>query len=357
MRGLSVGFSYRGIHSDQMGIVLGNNTEIMHSISSDFSVTSETVDGYNGAYPTGTKEGAKVFDIDMICEDMTAGDLQRLGWWFERGTGGELIFDHCPYKHYIVRSTSGVTPPVYTYFDEAKNTFIYSGVARVQLTAYYPRAEMNDDVLADYPNNIGSALQTLEDETGIVIDYYRPSKIATDISDVRIMRILNQGNAHARGVIRLSGRFQNGVTIENQTSHQKMTIKTQDNDLHTFMIDSKKGRVTEDVNGVEFVADYAKTGHFIEMMPCMPFLRKVGYTTDRNVMITDIEQPTIQAGQFALINGWKKIVAKEGKRLSMDTILTGSGEATIATLNEIMITPGQGSVVSSIEFDYKDTFY
>lgn len=358
MRQLGAGFSFAGYHSEDLGVVLGNNDALMHAVTANFTTTVETVDGYKGAYPAGTKEGEKEFEIVMICEDMDDGQMAKLGWVFREGNEGELIFDHAPYKHYEARVTTGITPPTHGYYDRVRGVYVYSGTATVALTAFVPRAYMNDDVIADYPDVEQTSKATLEAATGIVLPTKRPDVILSDVSDETTLLLLNQGTARAACTITIEGQMQDGVTISNVTTGQTMTITAPDADTHTYSIDGTYGMVTEVVDGVAKRRDNVKTGRYIEIESCMPFYRNVGVVASGSTVTVDGAMPTlIHAGQYIYLNEWKKITAVGETTMTIDGTATFTGDTEIASMNEIHVTPNGSTTIDSIQFIYKDTFY
>lgn len=356
MRSLSVGFSFCGVHSSDLGVVLGNNDAAMHSITADYITDVETVNGYEGAYPAGTREGQKEFDLSLICEDMDDGQMARLGWLFGKGKYGELIFDHVPYKNYMVRVTSGITPPTTCYYDNARGVFVYSGVATVTLTAFTPRAYMNSDVLEDYPDVDATSKATLEAGTGIVETSKRPSTSAENVSAETDMLLMNCGTATAHCNISITGKMSGGVEIYNRTTDQKMLITAPDNETHAYLISGQYGFVLD--KNTEKRSDQVKTGHFISILPCTPFYRSVDVVASgSSVTVADGTPELAHAGQYIYLGGWKKITAVEPNALTIDGTAAYTGLAYIATLNEITITPVGGSVIDEIQFNYAHTFY
>ena len=358
MRNFDAGFSFCGYHSDRdMNVSIGNFSEAMNAIAPDFTATSETVDGYDGGYFTGTKEGPLTIPLQIIVEDASRSHLNKIGWWMRRGAVGQLIFDNMPYKYYMARVTSQATPPMYMHFSPTLNAFVYSGTISVMLTAYTPRAYMLDEVLEDYPN-IGDAYNGVNDATGIVAASARPSKTITSPSGTVNAVLLNQGDAPAKVAVTVTGTMSNGVSVSNLTTGQSFVLTAPDSNTHTYTVDAQYGYVVETSGTTVTAVGDVKEGHFIELDPCMPFLRNVPCTVNGST-VTFESAPVMNATDTYILAGstWYPVTAVNGNSVTVSGNPGSVTSVCIAKLNRIQITVPSGDTVSSVKFEYRDTFY
>jgi hypothetical protein len=361
MRNIGVGFSFRGTHTDELNVTLGNNDESMHALVEDLTYNSEDVDGYDGAYPLGSQVKQRDFDITLICEDFTDRDLMRVAECFAKDAYGQLIFDHRPYKYYIARVTSSIKPPSHVHFDHSRNMFLYSGTMTVKLTAFTPYAYAVDEVVDNYPN-IGDMLNTVNSGTGIVEPCIRPAKQYENLSGVHSCLLLNQGNAKAKCDVIITGsNMSEGLVIENETTGDSFIVSAPDDDVHTYIVSAVYGRTTEIVGGDEVMADDVKIGGFITLTPCGVSHRGLKITADGKSNSVAVSPSTEKAmmGKHIYVNGgWRRITGLDGNRLILDEIIpAGEYEDSVALkLNKIKISCGI-STISSLQFVYKDTFY
>lgn len=475
MNNFDAGFSFCGYHSDRdMDVAIGNFDEAMNAIAPDFSALSETVDGYDGGYFTGTKEGPLAIPLQIIVDEAPRSKLNKIGWWMRRGAVGQLIFDNMPYKYYMARVTSQATPPMYMHFSQTLNAFVYSGVINVTLTAYTPRAYLLDEVLAQYPD-IGSAYDGVNDATGIVEPSVRPAKILTNLTGTINTTLFNQGTAPAKAAITVAGTMEAGVTVSNLTTGQSFTLTAPDGEAHAYSVDAQRGYVAElsgtleleasesqfanktiaqtlengqryvlsvgsvvqtegtppdyltlngfcrtdntdfraanvqittehqsyaftvpddgreyslilyhgvggsAVAGNAFVltevtltktddtgfiparrtiASNVKTGHFIELAPCMPFLRDVPCTVAGSTVTFDTLQPMNANNTYILANNtWYPVTTVSGNVATVDGTPDAVAMVCVAQMNRIEITVPSGSSIALVQFDYRDTFY
>lgn len=360
MRAFDVGFSFCGLHSwDDMGVEIGNYDEAMNAITPDFTALSETVDGYDGGYYTGTKEGPLNIPLNIVVDKATPEKLNQIGWWLRRGAVGQLIFDHAPYKYYNVRVTSQATPPMYPHYDHEAGMWIYSGVIRVTFTAYTPRAYLIESILTDYPDNIYEGYEGLRSATGILPSSNRPGTNRIAPSGTTQMLLLNQGTAPAKCDVVLTGRMDGGVTVMNAATGQSFTVTAPDTATHTYHVNGERGMTAELVNGSLVPKDTVKTGHFIDVAPCMPFYRELPCSLDDKKLIFNQSVPMTQTNMYANIGtSWSMITSHSGNEVTLAIAPSDfQGYATIARLNPITITMGSGTSLLRIEFIFKDTFY
>ena len=358
MNNFDAGFSFCGYHSDRdMDVAIGNFDEAMNAIAPDFSALSETVDGYDGGYFTGTKEGPLAIPLQIIVDEAPRSKLNKIGWWMRRGAVGQLIFDNMPYKYYMARVTSQATPPMYMHFSQTLNAFVYSGVINVTLTAYTPRAYLLDEVLAQYPD-IGSAYDGVNDATGIVEPSVRPAKTLTNLTGTVSATLLNQGTAPAKAAITVTGTMEAGVTVSNLTTGQSFTLTAPDSAAHTYTVDAERGFVTETNGTTVTINSNVKTGHFIELASCMPFLRDVPCTVSGSTITFDASQPMNANNTYILAGSiWYPVTVINGNTVTVNGTPSSVSTVCVAQMNRIEITVPSGSSISLVQFDYRDTFY
>ena len=318
MQEFGIGFSFCGKHCTDMSCEISNNEETMHAIMDDFSTSSESVDGYDGEYPTGSTVKAREFEIKLLVEDVTDKELNDIGRWLGKGKSGQLIFDHRPYKYYNATVSAPVTQSTYVHFDAVNNVFLYSGTITTKLKAYVPYAYMIDEVKEAYPT-VGTMKETLEAGSGIIAGEDMPA-VSHTAGGARL--IANIGNAIARPEIWITGIFTNGLTIENSTTGQSITITTDDETSQMYCIDSLMGRTTKwtgaqhptteairlaNESATSVAADTVMSGNYVHLAPCFPMVRGVSYIGQDDTVNVSVESDNEWIGNYIYVDGWRKI--------------------------------------------------
>jgi len=386
MQSLGVGFSFAGKHCDDMQCELGNNDESMHSFMENFTVVSENLEGYDGAYYVGETVKEKDFNIKLFVEEVADDVLARIGHWMRRGAHGKLIFDHAPYKYYNVQVSAPMdVSGLYTKFNLSRQMFVYSGVIGVKLTAYTPYAYLLDEVKSAYPN-VGDMLNTLNASSAIMAESERPVNYLT--GNEGTILAANLGNAVAKPNILLAGKFPTGTTIKNVTTGQEMTIKNDEPEEHTYIISASTGLTEHFVDAqTREAADTIKTGSFITLLPAFP-APEIKYEIVDGVLMSQ-QATEDMVGKYVFINGeWLKIIAVDGFAITLEKAVasvmvaladngvalcgesicgeticgvassnTNKSVAKVIQMNEIKVKAGVGDTVSRVTLEYRDTFY
>lgn len=361
MRDIGIGFSYRGIHIDDLKLTLGNNDGTMHALGNDITFDSETVDGFDGAYPTGSTAKPIEFTINMFCEDLNDMDLQRIAECFKRDSYGPLVFDHRPYKYYNARVTSGITPPMFVRFDNDSNCFLYSGTITVKLTAFIPYAYAVDEIVENYPD-LGSLLETVNKGSGIIEPAKRPATVLSAPTGTVEFFLLNQGTAPAKCDVLISGSALNaGVIVQNETTGDSFALGAPDADAHTYDVSAFYGRTVEIVNSVPIMADDVKNGGFITLNPAGLTYRGITVMASgsSNMVTVDCETEYPMVGKYLYANdAWHLITGIDDSSLVLSDMLEAGiyTDSVILSLNKMSVGCGAASI-SAISFEYKDTFY
>lgn len=388
MQSIGVGFSFAGIHCDDMQCELGNNDKSMHSFMENFTVISENLEGYDGGYYAGENIKEKDFNIKLFIEEVGDDVLARIGHWMRRGAYGKLIFDHAPYKYYNVRVSAPMdVSGIYTKFNLARQMFVYSGVIEVKLTAYTPYAYLLDEVRNAYPN-VGDMLNTLNASSAMMAESERPANYLA--SNEGTILAANLGNAIAKPNILLSGVFPAGTVIRNETTGQQMTIKDDGTEECSYVISATTGlteRILDEEQNSRVPADTVKRGSFITLVPAFP-APEIKYEIADGGLISKQATPDM-VGKHVFINGeWLKITAVAGSAITLEKAVasimvaladegvalcgeavcgeticgvastsTDKSVAKVIQMNEITVEAGNGDTITKVTFDYRDTFY
>lgn len=367
---IGYGFSFDGIHCDDMHCELANNDEVMHRITDEFKIASTTVDGYDGAYYEGYTVGAMEIPVKLLVEDATIEDMNRIGQWLKAGKNGRLIFDHMPYKYYNVRVSSLSEVPVYMGYRRRETMWTYNGTISVKFTAFVPRSYLLDEVKEAYPE-VGDMLNTLNAGSGIMTEDERPA-----VSGDGDLVVANVGTADAYPEIWLKGTFTNGVTVTNETTGQSFTLKDNLTGTHIYSVNSATGMTyswpddtdapTNEAERTELyatvehtLADKYRTGQFIKILPCYPMTRSAGYTNVGGTVTLDRITMPDMVGSYMRVDGdWYEITAANGYTLTLDgTPDDGDGMSHIMKLNKITVSVEDGDTLDDVTVYVKDTFY
>ena len=284
---------------------------------------------------------------------------------FQPGKKGKLIFKRRPWCYYYATVTS--VPDL----SEVRNYL--NGIITITMKAYYPFArgiEINNRLFCNLPTDPYHN-EIMENTALLDKDYMVPTtSFATPITEQTSILLYNPGTERAKVDIIISGSAGDGVTIANSTTNQKcryVAFNTSGNQY--IYTDGISGKTVLDDDGARELAFLYHDYGFIELEPAFPILRKIYATcegntvTTVNILFEDEAEQEWYAGKYIFIgdeNGsWYKIVQCQDKHTLI--ISNTASQATpcyscVALMNEITITPTQGSSLSRLSFIYKPTF-
>ena len=363
MRG---GFSFCGIDIADIGLeyVPENKDTYVYALA-ETTVHEEIFDGHNGGYTYGAYKQPKEFTLRCYYEDtsIAKGLMAKVHNLFRVGRKGMLIFKRRPWCYYYATVTAVDSSDMYNYLN---------GIFVVTLKAYYPFARglpVNDHLF--YNLDTDEYHDEIMENTAILDkEYMVPKTSFTNITTQKTIQLFNPGTERAKVSIVISGTAGDGVTINNKTTMQScryIAFTNTDGDIYT---DGLNGKTVVEKNGIQELAFLYHDYGYIELEPAFPIIRElyVNYeystVTAYNILYEEEEEKEWYIGKYIFLgsdeNGsWHKItncVDEHTLTISGNIEEPGSCKTCVALMNEITITPTQGSSLNKLSFIYKPTF-
>lgn len=191
------GFSFRGVHSSELGFVrTSDGSRYSETLVPDFQDKTIVIPGGDGTYFFESYYTQKPFSINIAFDSMTEVQFRRLRQVFNGKDVGPLIYDESPYKAYIVK-TQGAPQLKYICFDETNSNKssprIYKGEGSISFVAYAPYAHSVHKFFNEYSDSnkyewyAASGLLASQTTAGITYDdpseyinVYNPGDMPTD---------------------------------------------------------------------------------------------------------------------------------------------------------------------------------
>lgn len=231
---MQYGFSYNGIHCDDMHCTYVPKATKRWVLPSYDTVSSEVTER-DGGYYYRTRQNIRTFSLDCFFENITEHQLRKIARWQDRKSSGELIFDERPDVIYKVRPSKQIEPEIYEHLLEGNEDRTYSGTFTATFSAYEPfgfltkksyEADENPNLYTSYSGMIRS-------------DEMPTSPLNTD---KRIL-LYNCGTEPCGAYISLRGSAPNGFTITNDTNGTSCKILGMPESPLLLVIDSENCRV------------------------------------------------------------------------------------------------------------------
>ena len=357
MRG---GFSFDGIDIAKLGLEYAPSVKDVYVHRTTASnLNEQKFDARPGSYFYGLNVQPKEFKLRCIFQDehINEGFLTRVISVFHPGKTGRLIFDTRPWCWYNATVTSVDTNGMTNYMN---------GIITITLKCYYPYGRCDQKYISSSDPNER--------------DLYRNTAMLRDVSlfttaagyshssQSRVLR-LNPGTETARTGIKIKGDIGNGVIIRNVTTDttarfHALTTQSGLYNNYTLYYDGISGR-TLLTNGLTSVSGalYHDYG-YIELAPAFPADRDITVKAARGAtsITSSGKFTTDMIGKYIVMNNGS-YYAKIQNVPNMNTITVFptpesalNGKATIIKLNEIVVTPINGSSITYLDFDYYPTF-
>ena len=363
MRG---GFSFCGIDIADIGLEYApDNDDTYIYAPAESNIHEETFEGHDGGYSYGASREPKTFTLRCFYEDehIAKGLMAKVFDLFRVGRKGLLIFKRRPWCYYYATVTS--KPDITTMYS------YLNGLVTITMKAYYPYARglaINDHlfynlITDEYHNEIINNTAMFDKQ------YYMPECSFTNIQSQTKILLYNPGTERAKVSIVISGTAGDGVTIVNRTTNQScryIAFTASDGDICT---DGINGKTISDKNGVQELAFLYHDYGFIELEPAFPIHRDVYVTydgatvTSTNILYeTEIEKDWYNDKYIYLgdaTGAWYQInKCLDDHTLSLKASVSepGTCKTNIVLMNEIIVTPTQGSSINKLSFIYKPTY-
>lgn len=203
------GFTWKGIHSDDMGIKrVSDGSRYNDTIIPSFSDTTATVPGADGTLYWESFYSNKPFSVNIAFDSLTEVQYRELRNWLNAKDRGELIFDEAPYKAYTVKVKD--PPQLKTICFMEGGERIYKGEGTISFVAYYPFARG----VYKFKNDVPTEMTGVEEWIGA-------SGLIT--ADTAYNSFSTEGNCNLYNAGDLSTDFKLIVNIENSPTN--ITLK------------------------------------------------------------------------------------------------------------------------------------
>ena len=109
MKGDFIGFSFDGVHSDDLNIVrVADGDGYTENLQPNLEDLTAHVNGMDGDYYFGSDYQNKEISIPIAFDSVTESQLRQLRGLFGRQKIGVLIFDEVPYKKYLAKISAPI---------------------------------------------------------------------------------------------------------------------------------------------------------------------------------------------------------------------------------------------------------
>lgn len=361
-------FSFCGVDVEDIGLEYAPDIKDTYVYAPAITdIHEETFEGHNGGYFYGANKQPKEFTLRCFFEEkhISRGLMAKVFDLFRVGNQGQLIFRQRPWCYYYATVTANP--------DLSEVSNYLNGVITIKMKAYYPYArgiEVNGRLLSNLRTDPHHK-DVMQNTALLDRDYMVPNtQLTTPITQQTSVLLYNPGTERAKVDIVISGSAGDGVTIANNTTRQScryVAFNTNNNEY--IYTDGISGKTIINDDGIERMAFLYHDYGFIELEPAFPILRSIYATcngntvTTTNILFDKEAEKEWYVGKYIFIgdeNGsWHKIIQCQDKYTLI--ISTTASQATpcyscIVPMNEITITPTQGSSLSRLSFIYKPTF-
>lgn len=364
------GFSFCGIDIEDVGLNYApENKDTYVYRPGTSNIHEETFEGHDGGYNYGATKEPKEFLLRCYYEDehIARGLMAKAHNLFKVGKSGILIFKRRPWVYYYATVTNVNTDDMYSYLN---------GLFVITMKAYYPvgrGVEINGKLLSNtyldpYHGEIMLNTAMLDDDSIV------PATSFTSITQQKEIVLFNPGTERAEVSIVISGQAGDGVTIYNKTTDQLCKYVAFNTSGSEYVYtDAISGKTVLDsgsnplspTNNRRLAFLYHDFG-YIELEPAFPILREifVNYSSNSviatNILYQDEEEREWYTGKYIYLDKWRKIQeCSDEHTIVLEGVYpetSGSVQTSIVLMNELIITPTEGSNLTKLNFIYKPTY-
>lgn len=326
------GFTYNGVHSDDMKVMYIPDASARGDFFADYEVIDNEKSWNDGGEYYRPRVKSRKHELDCYYEDITVAEKERILRWLDCRKNGELIFDNRPYARYHVCPTKKIEFKDYLQSDPSDK--LYSGTFTITFTAYNPFAELIWSTLDDHDDNA----QVIE-ETGLIPSAYMPPAI-----DVGGGLVYNPGTELGHSIIRFAGKTgSSDLKIYNAANGGEFILKagleTGENEYMECL--SKTGRILR-VGDEKPKVDFAwHDGGYITFEPFGSIVRDV-------LIVTTAGSKNIQGG-YEIFDGSMvgKYIYANGKYRYISEVLS---PMEIVVNTPLEATTAEMSIITSMNY-------
>ena len=251
------GFSYNGVHCEELGVTYIPDASSNWFQSPDISIGKDEVNWSDGGYTYYTKRKQRTFTLSCYFEDLSWKGRERLRRWLDEKGSGWLIFDDRDYIKYWVHPSKVVPGKIYRQTIGYQHGRFHNGTFTITFEADDPLGQLDkltdEDLLDTQQDNICNLIRS---------DMMPAMPTA---SSTRFL-VYNQGTQKCGLTIRIAGIAENGLDIYNATNGTMCRLRGLPSS-GTLVIDGEKSLVTLDSElGEEIAFAYHDHG-YIQLEP------------------------------------------------------------------------------------------
>ena len=146
------GFSYNGIHCEDLGITYIPDPKSRWFASPDIDISKEDVSWRDGSYYFYTRRKPRTFTLDCYFENVNVYGRERIRRWLDEKTSGWLVFDDREYIRYKVHPSKANSGKLYLQNEGYFIEDYFNGTMTITFEAEDPYGwitQLTDDNLID----------------------------------------------------------------------------------------------------------------------------------------------------------------------------------------------------------------
>lgn len=207
------GFTYNGVHCEDMGCTYIPDASSKWFNSPDIDVSKDDVNWRDGSYYYYTRRRARTFSLNCYFENISLNGRERIRRWLDEKGSGYLVFDDREYVQYHVRPSKVVSGKIYRQNEGYQYEDYYNGTFTVTFEAVDPYGYLTK--LTD-----NTMLDTQQDNVCNLIRADMMPTVPTPgtTRSMAQFKIYNQGTQPCGITFKIGGSAPNGIQISNSTN-------------------------------------------------------------------------------------------------------------------------------------------
>lgn len=192
------GFSYNGVHCEDMGCYYIPDAAAQWFVNPDIEISKDDVPRRDGNYYFHTRRKARTFALNCYFENINSYGRERIRRWLDEKSSGWLIFDDREGIRYKVHPSKVVSGKIYRQSESYTVEDYYNGTFTVTFEAENPYGwltKLTEENLIDGQN---------ENICNLITSAMMPAAPTTG-SGTRSFQIYNQGTVECGCTFTLGG--------------------------------------------------------------------------------------------------------------------------------------------------------
>ncbi|NLC40427.1 MAG: hypothetical protein GX763_05875 [Clostridiaceae bacterium] len=243
-----------------------------------------------------------------------------------------------------------------------------SGMATIQLTAFYPFARMSNKDVWNYNAYGNEYRDKLMSTTGVLLEGQMPPHLidtTTPIAGTKTVLLYNCGEELADVKIGIAGDVGAGISIYNDATRQTCSIIGLTQSLSTvhnkwLELDSQSGKVFFNNGQEQSMSFMYHDRGFIQLKGSNPIWRDIEISYNGNEIQSNNQFTEEMEGQYIRIQDqWRKItsfISPASMLIDHTYSAPGSEVSDVVFMNYITITPQTTMALTKLDFLYEPTF-